>query len=138
MKHSFLILLASLQIISFAQTNTKANTGSGTYYNPAQYQDYVTPNLLNPYTYPSNFIYLNPDLVNFPPALGYTKFPYQLQYNLPEQRFNDAYKVIEYYNSLIKKVKKSNLSKDQKRKIILDLRKQKRKQVLEIYNAGRS
>ena len=40
MKHSFLIFLTSLQLISFSQTNNnnnnnKNNTGSGTYDNPA-------------------------------------------------------------------------------------------------------
>lgn len=152
MKHSFLILLTSLQIISFSQTNNnnnnKNNTGSGTYYNPAQYQDYstqlasnpVASYLANPGNYPSGYdpfqqywqngkqyLSFNTDLLKSCGIILPAKY-------ITGETVDAAIFIKKYYVVLIQKIKQSNLPQKQKRKRIHNLRAQKRELLTQIFH----
>lgn len=153
MKYSFLIFLTSLQIISFAQTNTKTNTGSGVYYNPAQYQDYstqlasnpVASYLANPTNYPYNYNPLMPYMQNGKPYLSfYFSFNEDLLKScgitLPAKyitgkMIDAAIFIRKYYETLIQKVKQSSLSQKQKRKRVHNLRAQKKGLLTQIFQS---
>ncbi len=154
MKHSFLILLTSLQLISFSQTNNnnnnnKNNTGSGTYYNPAQYQDYstrlasdpVASYLARPDLYPYNY---DPFQRYWQNGKQYLSFNTDLLKScgivLPARYITgetvDAVIFIKkYYKTLIQNVKQTNLSQKQKRKKIHSIRAQKRGLLTQIFQS---